>query len=79
MVMPPANTGNDNTNSIEVIKTDQTNKGILKNLNASGLIFTIVTIMLIEPKIEETPAKCTLKIAKSTDGPACPIKPLKGG
>jgi hypothetical protein len=29
----------------------------------------IVTIKLIAPKIEEIPAKCRLKIAKSTDGP----------
>jgi hypothetical protein len=29
----------------------------------------IVTIKLIAPKIEEAPAKCKLKIAKSTEGP----------
>jgi hypothetical protein len=30
----------------------------------------IVTIILIEPNMEEAPAICMLKIAKSTDGPA---------
>jgi hypothetical protein len=29
----------------------------------------MVTIKLIAPAIEEAPAKCKLKIAKSTDGP----------
>jgi len=44
-----------------------------------GLILKIVTIILIEPKIEEAPAKCILRIARSTDGPACPFKLLNGG
>jgi hypothetical protein len=30
------------------------------------LIFKIVTIKFIEPKIDEIPAKCKLKIPKST-------------
>jgi len=29
----------------------------------------IVTIKFIAPKIDEAPAKCRLKIAKSTEGP----------
>jgi hypothetical protein len=35
------------------------------------LIFIIVLIKLIAPNIEEIPAKCKLKIAKSTEPPAC--------
>jgi hypothetical protein len=31
----------------------------------------IVTIKLIAPKIEDAPAICKLKIAKSTAGPEC--------
>jgi len=31
----------------------------------------IVTIKLIEPKIELVPARWKLKIAKSTEGPEC--------
>jgi hypothetical protein len=51
------------------MKTAQTYKGILC-INIPGhLIFKMVTIKLIAPKIEETPAKCKLKIAKSTEGP----------
>lgn len=33
------------------------------------LIFIIVVIKLIAPSNEEMPAKCKLKIARSTEGP----------
>jgi len=39
----------------------------------------IVTIKLIAPKIDEAPAKCKLKIAKSTEGPECACTLDKGG
>jgi len=39
----------------------------------------IVTIKLIAPKIDETPAKCKLKIAKSTAPPECARIPDNGG
>jgi len=39
----------------------------------------IVVIKLIAPIIEEAPATCNEKIAKSTDGPLCAILELKGG
>jgi hypothetical protein len=32
-------------------------------------MFKIVTIKFIAPKIDDAPAKCKLKIAKSTDPP----------
>jgi hypothetical protein len=67
--MAPANTGKDNNKSIAVIKTAQTNKGILCIFSAGDLIFKTVVIKFIAPKIEEAPAKCKLKIAKSTDPP----------
>lgn len=34
---------------------------------------------LIAPNNEDTPARCKLKIAKSTDGPECELTPLRGG
>jgi len=55
------------------------NKGMRNRVIPAGLMLKIVTIMLIEPKIEEAPARCILKIAKSTEGPACPFKLLNGG
>jgi hypothetical protein len=39
----------------------------------------IVHKKLMEPPIEEAPAICKLKIAKSTLIPGCPIKSLIGG
>jgi len=43
------------------------------------LIFKVVLIKLIAPNNEETPAKCKLKIAKSTEPPECDCIPAKGG
>jgi len=43
------------------------------------LIFKTVTIKVIEPNIEDTPAKCKLKIAHSIDAPECEKTPDKGG
>jgi len=42
-------------------------------------ILIIVVIKLMAPIIDEAPAICNEKIAKSTDGPACATGPLKGG
>jgi len=39
----------------------------------------IVVIKLIEPRIEEVPARCKEKIARSTDGPAWAIFLANGG
>jgi len=42
-------------------------------------MLTMVTIKLIAPIIEEAPARCRLKIPKSTAGPECASIPLSGG
>jgi len=39
----------------------------------------MVTIKFIAPKIDDNPAKCKLKIAKSTAPPECANIPLRGG
>ena len=77
--MPAAKAGNATTNNTEVIKTDQTKRGTRNIVIPLGRILIIVTIILIAPKIEEAPAKCILKIARSTEGPACDLIPLNGG
>jgi len=51
------------------MKTAQTNKGSLCIVIPGALIFKIVVMKFIAPKIEETPARCKLKIAKSTEAP----------
>jgi hypothetical protein len=79
IVIAPANTGSDKRSKKAVIKTDQTNNGNLWNVKPRARIFIIVTIKLIAPKIEDAPAICKLKIAKSTAGPLCAWIPLNGG
>jgi hypothetical protein len=69
IVIPPANTGNDNNNKIAVINTDHTNNGILCIDIPGALMFKIVVMKFIAPRIDEIPAKCREKIAKSTEPP----------
>jgi hypothetical protein len=69
IVIAPANTGNDNNNKIAVKNTDHTNKGNLCIVIPGALIFKTVVIKFMAPKIDEIPAKCKLKIAKSTLAP----------
>ena len=77
--MAPAKTGRDNKSRKAVIKTAQTNKGVLWAVIPGQRIFNIVTIKFIAPKIEEIPARCRLKIAKSTAPPEWAKIPDKGG
>lgn len=69
IVIAPAKTGKDSNKRTAVIKTDQTNKGIESNVIEEERIFMMVVIKLIAPRIEEAPARCNLKIAKSTEMP----------
>jgi hypothetical protein len=68
-VIHPAKTGKDNNNKTAVIITAHKYKLILNNSNFFERIFKIVVMKLIAPAIEETPAKCKLKILKSTANP----------
>jgi len=69
IVIAPAKTGNVKISKNAVKKRAQINKGIRYIVSPFTRIFIIVVIKLIEPAIEETPAKCKLKIAKSTEPP----------
>jgi len=79
IVMAPASTGKDSNKRIAVIKTDHTNKGIESKVTEEERMFITVVIKLIAPRIEEAPAKCNLKIAKSTDLLEWNKFPAKGG
>jgi len=57
IVIAPANTGRDKSNKIVVINTDQINKGICSIVISFGRMFIIVVIKLIDPRIDEIPAK----------------------
>jgi len=69
IVIAPANTGNDNINKNAVINIAHTNNGNLCIVIPGALMLKIVVIKLTVPKIEEIPAKCKLKIARSTEPP----------
>jgi len=64
IVMAPARTGRDRRRRIVVIKIDQTKRGICSIFIV--FIFKIVQIKLMEPKIDEIPARWSLKIPQST-------------
>jgi len=68
-VIAPASTGKDNKSKKAVINTDQTNNGVRFAVIPGARILLIVTIKLIAPKIEDTPAKCREKMAQSTEPP----------
>lgn len=77
--MPAARTGRDKSSRTAVIKTDQTKSGVWYCVVEGGFMLMIVVIKLMAPRIEETPARCKEKMARSTDGPACAIFPASGG
>ena len=79
IVIAAAKTGSDNNNKKAVIKTAHTNKGVKFIFIPGTLILNIVTIKLIAPNRDETPARCKLKIAKSTEAPACASIEANGG
>ncbi|MCB4744257.1 MAG: hypothetical protein LGB07_01165 [Sulfurovum sp.] len=68
--MAPAKTGKESNSSTAVIFTDQTNRGSRSNCIPRHRILIIVVMKFTAPRIEEAPAKCKEKIAKSTDPPA---------
>lgn len=57
MVIAPASTGNDRSSRTAVIRTDQTNRGMLSILVFLDRIFRIVVMKLMAPRIEDAPAK----------------------
>jgi hypothetical protein len=77
--MAPASTGKDSRSSTAVISTDHTNRGIESNLLVEERMFMIVVMKLMAPKMEEAPARCNLKIARSTEIPEWNRFPASGG
>jgi hypothetical protein len=79
MVIAPANTGNDSKSRMAVMKTDQTNKGQRSIVIPGARMLITVEIKLIAPRIEDAPARCREKIARSTAPPLWAILLLRGG
>lgn len=79
IVIAPAKTGRDNSRRTTVITTAHTNSGIRSRRSPDHRILITVVMKLMAPRIEDAPAKCNEKIAKSTDGPACAMFLARGG
>lgn len=79
IVIAPAKTGEDKSNRVAVIITAQTNKGVRSKVIPMGRMLITVVIKFTAPKIELIPAKCNLKIAKSTEEPLWAILDDSGG
>jgi len=69
IVIAPARTGRERRRRKAVRRTDQAKRGIISKERPADRILIIVVIKLIEPRIEETPARCREKIPKSTARP----------
>lgn len=78
-MIAPASTGRDSSRRSAVIATDQTNKGIRSGVIPVVRILIAVVMKFTAPRIDETPARCNLKIARSTDAPAWAIFADNGG
>jgi hypothetical protein len=57
IVIPPAKTGSERRRSKVVITTAHTKSGTFSGFILLGRIFLIVDIKLIDPKIDDAPAK----------------------
>jgi hypothetical protein len=77
--MAPANTGRERRRSTAVISTDQTNKGMESRFIEDDRMFKMVVMKLMAPRIDDAPARCKLKIARSTEIPEWNKFPARGG
>jgi hypothetical protein len=59
--------------------TAHTNRGIRSGFMLIGFILMVVEMKFTAPRIDDTPAKCNEKIARSTDAPAWAIPLARGG
>ena len=73
MVMAPASTGSDSSSRKAVTSTDQTKSGILCSVMPGARMLKIVVMKLMAPRIEEAPARCSARMAKSMAGPGVPF------
>src|SRR3954465_12151062 len=72
MVIAPASTGSASSSRNPVTRLDQTNNGILCKVMPGARMLKIVVMKLMAPRIDEAPARCSDRMAKSTAGPGCP-------
>ena len=73
MVMPPARTGSASSSRKAVTSTDHGNSGILCSVMPGARMLKIVVMKLIAPRIEDAPAMCSARMAKSMAGPGVSV------
>ena len=71
--MAPASTGSDRSSRKAVTSTDHTNSGILCRVMPGARMLKMVVMKLMAPRIEEAPARCSARMAKSMAGPGVPL------
>ena len=71
--MAPARTGSDSSSRNTVTRIDHTNSGILCRVMPGARMLKMVVMKLMAPRIEEAPAMCSEKIARSIAGPGEPV------
>jgi hypothetical protein len=79
IVIPPAKTGRDRIRRTTVITADHTKRGSRSKVTPAPRMLSVVEIKFTAPRIEDAPAKCKEKIAKSTLPPAWDTIPARGG
>lgn len=79
IVIAPARTGKERSRRTVVIFTDQTNSGTRSIRRPFTRRLITVEMKFIDPRMDEAPARCSEKIARSTDGPACAVFLANGG
>ena len=72
IVIAAASTGSASSSRNAVTSTAQANSGILCSVMPGARMLKMVVMKLIAPRIELTPARCSDRIAMSTDGPGSP-------
>ena len=72
MVIAPARTGSDSSSRNTVTSSAHTNSGILCIVMPGARMLKMVVMKLIAPRIDEAPARCSDRMAKSTAGPGWP-------
>ena len=79
MVNAPASTGSASRSRKAVIKTDHGNNGIRNIVMPGARMLMIVAMKLIEPMIDDAPARCIDRMTKSAAGPGVPTVEDIGG
>ena len=72
IVMAPARTGSDSSSRNAVTSIAQANSGMRCSVMPGARMLKIVVMKLIAPRIDEAPATCSEKIARSMAGPVWP-------